>query len=150
MSAAFEKLAASAPELNAASDELAKPIHAIDGDLQTLNLGVAAWVRFEGHSDENDYLWDRSLGYAKVSGIWGIAIRTREGFPDDYKLEEWRFNDAPRSYRLKALEKLPELLETLAKNASKTAAALKSKVAVTKQVATTISQLASVNPLRRK
>lgn len=40
VSAAFDKLAESAAELNAVSDELGKPIPAIDAALQKLNLGV--------------------------------------------------------------------------------------------------------------
>ena len=106
----------------------------------------------EYRNDEYGYFWDRSLGYTKVSREWGLAIRTRAGYYDDESLsvEEWRFNDAPRSHRLEALEKLPELIEQLAQAAKKTAGELKHKVAITKQVATTISQMAPSNPARRK
>ena len=81
VSAAFEKLAASAAELNTVSDEVAKPISAIEATLQKLNLGVSAWVDFagEGIDPRTGAFWDCSLGYAKVSGQWGIAIRTRSG-----------------------------------------------------------------------
>ena len=151
VSAAFDKLKVSAAELNAVSDELGQPIPAIDAALQKLNLGVSAWVEFARRDDpEYERLWDCSIGYAKVSGTWGIAIRTRNGFYEDPETEEWRFNDAPRSYRLEALDKLPELLEQLARVANDTASELKRKLASTKQVATTISQMASASPARRK
>ena len=144
VSAAFEKLATFAPELNAASDELATPIHTINEALQTLNLGVSAWVTFDVQHYEGEPLWVYSIGYAKVAGRWGIAIR--DAGPEETR--EWPFGDAPRSLRLEALEKLPELLDELANTASKTAVALKNKIAMTEQVATTISQLASSSSVR--
>ena len=151
VSAAFDKLKASAAELNVVSDELGKPIPVIDAALQRLNLGVSAWVEFERQSDpEYQRFRDRSIGYAKVSGTWGIAIRTRNGFYDDPEIEEWRFNDAPRSFRLEALDKLPELLEQLAQVANDTASELKRKLASTKQVATTISRMASAHTARKR
>lgn len=152
VSAAFGKLVESSPELNAVSDELAKPIHAIDAALQKLNLGVSAWVHFaEQRCDDGEILSSRSIGYAKVSGTWGIAIRwdgtDTNGNPTS---EEWRFNDAPRSYRLHASHKLPELLEELAETASKTAEQLKSRVAETQQIAATISPLAAADRLSKR
>jgi len=53
VSGAFEKLASSASELNAVSDELAKPIRSIDATLQKLNLGVSAWVEVASQTDES-------------------------------------------------------------------------------------------------
>lgn len=151
VSAAFGKLVASAAELNAVSDELGKPISAIETALQKLNLGVSAWAEVDGHVDGNTgRFWDRSIGYAKVSGRWGIAIRTRTGDFEDVYEEAWRFSDAPRSYRLEALEELPALLEQLVKVTGKTASALKGKVAATKEVATVVGQLAPSARARRK
>ena len=152
VSVTFEKLAASAAELNAVSDEIAKPIHAIDAALQKLNLGVSAWVRVVGGDDhpDGDFWWDRSIGYDKVDRRWGIAIRARSGYSDRLEEDVWRFDAAPRSYRLEALDKLPELLEQLVDTASKTAKALKSKITVAEQVATTISQMASSTRVRGK
>ena len=152
VSAAFEKLAESAAELNAVSDEVAKPISTIDRALQKLNLGVSAWVEFAGEFDHNTgSFWDHSLGYAKVAREWGISIRTRRGNDfhndvDDADEELWRFNDAPRSHRLDAMDKLPALLEELAKTSNETAQALKSKVASAKQTAATVRQMAVANP----
>ena len=152
VSTAFERLTASAPELNAVSDELAKQIRTIDSALQKLNLGISAWVEFAvQHFEDGEFMSARSIGYAKVAGTWGIAIRWNGFDPDgNPATDEWRFNDAPRSYRLEALEKLPELLEELAKTVSKTAERLKAKVVKTQQVATTISHLASATPVGRK
>ena len=146
VSKAFEALASSAAELNAVSDELAIPIQAIDTALQKLNLGVAVWVPFwTRRNNEHEYLSERSLGYGKISGDWGLAIRTYAGYydDDDPSIEEWQFSDAPRSYRLEAVAKIPDLLDKLSEASTKTARDLKIKVALTKQVATTINQLAS-------
>ena len=152
VSLAFERLTASAAELNAASDELAKPIRSIDASLQKLNLGVTAWVSVAGSVDQDrEYFWDRSIGYQKVAGSWGVAICAESGsLGDEPVAEVWRFNDAPRLYRLESIEKLPELIEKLADAATDTTAKLRSKLALTRQVATTIKQVASSIPARRK
>lgn len=154
VSGAFEKLVASAAELNAVSDEIAKPISAIEATLQKLNLGVSAWAEFAGELDlPSGCFWDRAIGYAKVSRVWGITIRARSGLlnQDEHsETEVWRFNDAPRSYRIQALGKLPDLLEQLVEATCETTAALKNQVAATKQVAETISQMAPSKPVRRK
>ena len=89
VSAAFEKLATSASELNAVSDELAKPIHSIDATLQKLNLGVSAWVEVAGDRDWNtDRAWERSVGYGKVARTWGLAIRSSSGIAGEHVQEE--------------------------------------------------------------
>ena len=156
VSTAFEKLVASATELNAISDEIAKPIATIEATLQRLNLGVWAWAKFGGETElVAGYFWDRSIGYAKVSRVWGIAIRARSGplelvTPERTETETWRFNDAPRSYRIQALKKLPDLLEQLLEATCKTTAALKNQVAATNQVAETISRMSPSKPARRK
>ncbi len=156
VSVAFEQLVASAAELNAASDELAEPISSIDEALRKLNLGVSAWIRFRSisYDIENRYEYSESsyLGYAKVSQQWGLAIRseaTIDGLPQEEE-EVWRFSDAPRAYRLEAMEKLPELLDKLAETSGKTAARLRKTITLTKQVAETINRMAPSRPARRK
>ena len=152
VAAAFVKLAASATELNAVSDELSKSIHAIDEVLKKLNLGVSTWKKFAETTNPVTF-WSRSIGYARVSARWGLAIRADYGCYDDPESEQeevWRFNDAPRSYRLEALAKLPELLDQLAETSGKVAGQLKERVALTRQVAVTLSQMASSDRSSRK
>ena len=153
VSTVFEKLVVSANELNTISDEIAQPIAAIEATLKKLNLGVSAWAKFAGDIDHNTgRFWDRSIGYARVSRVWGIAIRTRSGFLPDEQAEPevWRFTDAPRAYRIEALAKLPDLLEQLVKATDKTTAALKNQAAATKQVAETMSRMARPKTARRR
>lgn len=142
VTSAFERLSASANALNVVSDDLSKPIASIDAALKALNLGVSTWVEFAGHVDHNaGYYWDRSIGYAKVSGKWGIAISATSGSMGDEPNEEfWLFGDAPRSYRLEAVDKLPELIEKLVTAADETAEQLKTKIETTTQVALAIIQ----------
>ena len=149
----FEKLAASAAALNAVSDEIAQPVLAINAALRKLNLGISAWVSCAGDEDRNGNYWHRSVGYDKgSSGVWGIAICYRAVDSDQVvrQDDEWLFNDAPRAYRLEALDKLPQLLEKLTRIADETADSLRKKVETTKQVATAITAAASSVPVRRR
>ena len=149
---AFEELAESAAELNAVSDELTESIRAIEDALKQLNLGVSAWTRFAGSTDGTGSFWDRSVGYARVHRKWGLAIRTSSGHydvPESISVEEWAFNDAPRSYRLEALKVLPDLLEKLARTSSEVAKELKRGVAWTNQVALTLGHMASSRTNRK-
>src|SRR5207245_10268704 len=98
---------------------------------------VSTWVVCAGSVDHNvGSFWDRSIGYAKVSGRWGIAICASSGdFGDEPNEELWLFGDAPRAYRLQAVDKLPELLEKLVSATDETAATLKEKIGTTTQIA---------------
>ena len=155
VSAAFEKLAASAAELNAASDEIAGPVSAIEAALKKLNLGMSAWTPFRSillESDDNyEYHETCCVGYAKISQKWGIAIcHTNNVDGEAVDEKEWQFNDAPRELRLEALEKLPELLEKLAETADTTATEIRQRIALTQEVAEAIGQIAPSKPAGRK
>ena len=115
---------------------------------------MTAWVKVAGDDDPmTGVYWHRSIGYDKVSSrVWGIAICYRVVDADQVvrQDDEWLFNEAPRAYRLEALDKLPQLLEKLTNVADQTAAALRKKVAATKQVATAITGVTSSVPVRRR
>jgi len=144
LAAAYKRLAASSEVLNAASDEFSKPILELDAALQKLNIGLITWQKVAGDEDHNGGYWSRDVGYAKVDGKWGLAIRTVDGHhswaEDD--IEQWLFHDAPRSYRIEALEKLPDLLEGLIKNSDKTAKKLKEKAVEARELAAALKQAA--------
>ena len=54
-----------------------------DQALQKLNLGISAWVEFAvQHFEDGEFMSARSIGYAKVAGTWGIAIRWNGFDPD--------------------------------------------------------------------
>jgi hypothetical protein len=143
VSTAFKQLTISAAKLNGVSNELSKPIMEIEAALKRLNLGIPTWVVFvDWHDPNTGAFWDREVGYAKVSGKWGIAIRANEGNyndPESTVSEEWLFNDAARGFRVAAVDKLPELLERLIVSAEETAEKLSEKIEAARQVANAVN-----------
>lgn len=138
----YSQLSSVASDLNAVSDELGKSISDIDAALKKLNLGLSAWVAIRSGPEDMDQggssFWSRDIGYAKIGGKWGIGLRTVEGDymdPDREEVEEWLFNDAPRSLRLEAIDKIPELLEKLSSNATETTKNIRAKLSEAQAVA---------------
>ena len=119
----FQKLSLAARDLNAVSDQLGQCVGDLDAALKKLNLGITTWVTIRSGEDaagDGGY-WSEGIGYAKVSGKWGICLRTLSGhvqFPDEESVEAWLFGDAPRSLRLSGIDKIPELLEKLSVEAT--------------------------------
>jgi hypothetical protein len=151
----YSQLTTVAADLNAVSDELGKSIAEIDAALKRLNLGITTWVIIQGDngdpSNDNMSYWSRDIGYARVDGKWGISLRTVDGFypdPDGEKIEEWRFNEAPRSLRLESIDRIPVLLETLCKDAVKTTKDIRAKLSEVESVAEAING-AVCSPLRK-
>src|SRR5207247_728944 len=120
--------------------------------LQRLNIGLTTWQKVVGGEDDHTNYWSRDVGYAKIGHAWGLAIRTRNGNLTDEVAydEEWLFNDAPRSYRIEAMDKLPDLIEELIKVSDKTAKKLKEKSVEARELATALSQAAQELTAQRK
>jgi len=128
----FTKLKEASSFLNTVSDELGYSIANLHAALKKLNLGITSWVRVRGAQDENSgYYWHHDLGYAKFSGKWGLAIRTVSGEygPPEEEVDQWPFNEAPRSLRIEAVEKIPDLLERLVSDVNDTSAKIIEKSA---------------------
>ena len=142
ISTAFKTLIGSAKNINDASGELAKPIGSLEKALKRLNLGVACWTRISGGSDVYNY-WSQEVGYSRVRGTWRLAIRTVDGIEGDPDpaIEEWPFGEAPRYLRVKAVDKLPELIEALVKATDATTTRLKKKVVPAQELATAVNEL---------
>ncbi|MBI2818333.1 MAG: hypothetical protein HYX72_15490 [Acidobacteria bacterium] len=143
----YQQLSAVAADLNSVSDELGKCIADLDAALKKLNLGVTKWVELRANDDPRtgDY-WGEELGYAKVGGKWGIALRKVRGnpnWPDDDDSEEWPFNEGPRELRLAAIQKIPELLNELSEAATKMAANVRAKLGGAQEVAAAVKQVAN-------
>jgi prefoldin subunit 5 len=144
----YSQLSTVAADLNAVSDELGKSIAEIDAALKKLNLGITTWVTIRGddRSPYDDSFWSRDIGYAKVSNKWGISLRTIDGQcsdPDRSEIEEWLFNDAPRSLRLEAIDKIPELLEKLSMESVKTTKNIRAKLDEAQAVAEAVKGAAN-------
>ena len=143
----YQELTSVARTLNKASDQLAKVIAPLDDALKALNLGIASWVSFNQCSDDNeDYAYDQ-VGYCKVGGKWGIALRSVSGnynWPDDTNVDgPWLFNEAPRKLRIEAIDRIPELLEALVKNAEDTVDRINEKLHESEELAKALSVRAS-------
>jgi hypothetical protein len=137
---AVQQLPTVAATLNAASDDLAGSVSKLDALLKKFNLGVPTWVSFE-KSRWDDGSYQEDIGYAKVNGKWGIAIRTIEcDFSDpDSSATKWLFNDAPRLLRVHAVEKIPELLEALLESAAEMTKVIADKAGEVEALASAMS-----------
>ena len=105
----------------------------------------------DGEDDYDNY-WRRDVGYARLNGRWGLALRKINGHHGsaDNDVEEWHYNDAPRSYRIEALDKLPDLLEELVKNAERTAKKLKESTTAAQELAAILKTVAAEVAPERK
>jgi hypothetical protein len=141
----FQTLSAVSPTLNSASDELNRCVASLDESLKKLNAGLTVWVSFRSRGVEDDEYDDDQIGYAKVDGKWGIAIRhiwgnyATERFGDE---GPWFFNDASRELRLLAVDQLPELIEALGEEASKVTKTVQEKAKQVRELAAAIEQVA--------
>src|SRR5258708_9831703 len=104
----------------------------VEEALKKLKVGLTVWVVFENRGDEQDpeqYDCDQ-IGYCKVNGKWGICLRHiwgHEGFDRHSEDGPWLFNDAPRELRLRSIDKIPDVIEALAKEASDTTKKIQEK-----------------------
>lgn len=139
----FAQLAFAADELNAVSNELGSVIVKIERVLQGLNVGVPAWVSFQGGDVESTW-WSDDLGYAKIHNNWGLAIRSGSG---DYaslehdQTRQWAFNESPRLLRVAATRVLPNLLDELTKQARETTEIVRGKIEAAREFADTLQRV---------
>jgi hypothetical protein len=117
----LQKLSTAATALNEASDRFAKLIAEIDAVLKNMNIGIASWVIMGSRwCDENGNSGYDQVGYAKINGKWGIAIRSFQQDDSGAEFDEtWSFAESPRRLRLASIEYIPALLDELAKEATK-------------------------------
>lgn len=149
ISDSYKQLTQAATELNAVSDELGKFVTALDAALRRLNLGIATWLRLESREDGSGNYTKRDIGYAKIGNKWGIALRTMSGNHndvDDSNVEEWLFNDAPRALRIESVEKLPDLFESLVKEADAATKQIRTKTERAQALATALTDSAPAAP----
>jgi methyl-accepting chemotaxis protein len=143
----FETLSTVATSLNAASDELTKVVGSLDEALKKLNVGLTVWVpfRFREHPQADWYDRDQ-IGYTKVQGTWGLALRHIWGDEEDHHEDgPWLFKDAPRELRIECLDELPEVIEQLATSATATTKRVQEKAKQVRELAAAIDQVANAN-----
>jgi len=144
----FQQLTVAASSLNTASDRLSKVVAKIDEALKPLNIGLESWVNMGGPwvSADGYEEYGELVGYAKIGGKWGVALRT---FEEDVRSgeyvsdEKWLFNEGPRKLRLKALDYIPDLLAQLATEAAKFTAQISNKTKEAEQLVQALKGSAS-------
>jgi prefoldin subunit 5 len=151
----FQALSEVASSLNIASDELTKTVTILDEALKKLNLGLTVWVSFRrrGDDDEPHLYDDDQIGYCKINGVWGIALRRIWGDESwDRHSEDgpWLFNDASREMRLHSVDSIPNVIEALAKEAFDTTKRIQEKTKEVGELAGAIGQVANAEKKRTK
>jgi hypothetical protein len=152
ITAAFALLTESARQINAVSIELLRSIASLEDAINRLNVGVACWTEFNEGSD-GAYWWRESIGYADVNGKWCIAIQKSQGSeydPERSSEKTYEFNHAPRYMRVKAVDKLPDLIEALVKATDATTERLQKKVTPTRDLAVAVNEFVSVQDALKK
>ncbi len=142
----FQALSEIAISLNTASDELTKVIGELDEALKKLNIGLSVWVTFASRGIEDWEFDDDQIGYTKIQGKWGIALRHMWGdHRDDSYFDEgpWLFNDGPRDLRLRSTDKIPDVIEALAKEAFDTTKNVQQKTQEVRELANVITKIAN-------
>jgi hypothetical protein len=145
VSTLYKRLADVSGVLNASTDEFSKAIAPLEKGLQSLNLGIECWVPVKTYGGEDGDFERHELGYARIDGTWGIALRVVEGNERwaEAHTQSWLFNNGPRADRLDAIEKLPELLERLIKKADSMTKKIKESTQQAREVGSAISRAAS-------
>jgi hypothetical protein len=147
----FKTLSSVAPALNTASDELSKAIRSLDQSLKKLNVGLSVWVSFADHTDEpGDGSYNlEQIGYTKVSGEWGLALRHiwgHEAFDSHSQEGPWLFTDAPRDMRIRSIDKIPEVVEQLGNEAIQTTKKMQQRTIEVRDLASAIEQIGNSQP----
>ncbi len=145
----FQALSSVASSLNKVSDELTKVVTILDEALKKLNVGLTVWVTFRSRGVEPLEYDNDQIGYCKVNGKWGIALRRiwgddARGFYGDEG--PWLFNEAPREMRLHGVDKIPEVIEALGKEAFDTTKKIHEKTQEIREFAGAIEKIASEQP----
>ena len=128
----MKQLVSLSQDLNKASDSLSKQIAKAESALNEVKLGVWAWVKVRStYQPESDLTINGKpaavteveyLGYGKHRGKWCLLYSTEyEEYPDEDFRSVVPLLEAPRQERIDAVDKLPELIRALEKNAKELA-----------------------------
>ena len=121
LQSSLKELAASADTLNSLSDQLNAQVAEVESAVNKTAIGLTASVNTEDWADERGDRYDIwRICYAKHQNKWGFTIEHHwglEGFEESNQSETWAFKEAPREHRLKAVAKIPDLIDALVKKA---------------------------------
>ncbi len=146
----LDQLASLSKTLNEASDELSRQIAALESALNSYNLGVWAWVKepilIETELSEPDAkgqryecTYEHRVGYGKHNGKWGFVVDF--SWDEDPEVSQLTFlRDASREIRLKAMDKIPNLLEVLTHEVAIVTHEASRKAAEAKELSTALAK----------
>lgn len=145
----LKQLSSFSKSLNDASDELSRHIGTLESALNSYNLGIWAWVAepilseaelSEPDEKKQQYMmtFEHRLGYGKHKGKWGLLVSSGYDWDDDPRVIPLR--EAPREVRVKAVDKIPDLLEALAKEVTALTKEASKKAAEAKELAATLTK----------
>jgi hypothetical protein len=140
----FQTLSAVATSLNTASDELSKVIDTFDEALKQFRVGLTVWAPFRFRDAQPPEYDQDEIGYTKIDGSWGIALRHTWGDEERDEHHEsgpWHFNDAPRNLRLIGVDAIPLLIEALSKEAAATTKQVQEKTKAARELAGVIEKI---------
>lgn len=107
-----QRLRTAAADLNRVSDELNASVKEIEKSLKEMNIGLEVWCSTTLVGANDLY-----LGYTKLENQWGLVIQRDR--PSGAAGQMWRFNEAPREFRVKVLPLLPFLLADILRKVEK-------------------------------
>jgi hypothetical protein len=138
----LSKIASLSKTLNEASDRLSKSIAEVESALNDYGLGIEVWLHEpfdnEEYTDDQGHLLHAvaRLGYCKRKGKWGLLVASGiDEFWDPETVKDAFLTDSPRTIRLKAVDKIPELLRVLAERLAETTEEATMKAAQAKGIA---------------
>jgi hypothetical protein len=139
----FAELTVTAKEVKAAAAELNQALQMVEDALEELDMGVSAWHKVAGGSDENGWYWSREIGYTQIGSKWCIALKKSEGNHDigEYEEEVLPFKKAPKWMCTESVGQIPGLLESLQERAKETVKKLKARAAEVREFGTAIHGL---------
>lgn len=144
----LRSLSISAAALNTATLRLTKSIEILDSSLKKLNLGISSWIEISSEHSPDERFWSKEeLGYAKVNGKWGLALRVFNGDEcvtdeEGTSCTEWLFCDAARDLRIRALPHLPRLIVQLNSDAESITSKITERVKEAEELAGAIEIIA--------
>jgi len=141
----LKQLSVASEALNNVSDIFNQQIDVIEEALASYNLGVTAWVTAHSEIEEDydpygnpvaSFTREIKVGYQRSRGKW--CLMAGLSVPDFGHWEEWVLRDAPRKFRLQAIDGIPKLLERLIGEANKLAGEISKKTGEARVLATSI------------
>ena len=140
LDAALRSLSTASDQLNTNSNILNVAIGEVQAALQKFNLGVEARVEIASTGDKM-YQKVYELGYGKgESGKWVLLLVTYISEDPDTTWNEQALLEAPRDWRIAAVDKIPVLIQKLVDQVNKSATEAATKAAKAKQIAASITR----------